>query len=723
MLALFGNKRENLLRAPYLYEEFAPELIRSILDEYMSPSKMRVDLLSSTFHFEEHGASNGEEGEDDEDDADDKDDGSDIDDDDEGDDDDDDDEDDDEEEEEGTDHDGEIVVLEESRAVLEVLDSCDDAWEIVREPHFHVVAHTIVIPTEIMTLWQSNCEQSNWSHYFSLPPHNPFIPRALELFPPSSSSSPNEPPSKRLCPSTTALLPPPPPQTQNNLDPQPALLIDHPLGHKLFFIRDHRFCQPKVVLNFQISSPSFALTVSSAALLDLILFVARDALTPILYLASLADLDCQMVNQSGSLCIRVVGFSDIAWVLAALVISSIIGSGDNLKNEAIEEIVAGMDRDIFADHARLLRCRDSLLERMHNDLLTASKVTSRSLGAILIDSNIHPLERIQALESDLAPAQLTSARLSGYVKEAMQTASVHCMVQGNASSSDAKEQFESIIQHFASSKGNPPGFAPNPVPAGLKKPLSHGQCLVVHTPPLSKAEKNVAAEMYFYISEYSTLSACQWYLLETCLSEPFFDTLRTKEQLGYEVSSSVDEIFGAFYMVFKVVSSTHPLPVILGHMVGFVQRAVELVEALDESHLPSKVYPALLQGRQSPDLTLRDASERAWKRIIDRSFVFDRRDQQVAMLQQREVDFCDRNAMAQVVRNALHHHPKCIISLSSREEINEKEMKNVIRQEFGKNKEMAMEVKMCKTWTEAKTIVMGTSNRTNKKEGRGKRKA
>jgi nardilysin len=42
-------------------------------------------------------------------------------------------------------------------------------------------------------------------------------------------------------------------------------------------------------------------------------------------------------------------------------------------------------------------------------------------------------------------------------------------------------------------------------------------------------------------------------LLEQCLTEPFFDDLRTKQQLGYSVSCAVRQTYGMLGILFNCV--------------------------------------------------------------------------------------------------------------------------------------------------------------------------
>ena len=54
----------------------------------------------------------------------------------------------------------------------------------------------------------------------------------------------------------------------------------------------------------------------------------------------------------------------------------------------------------------------------------------------------------------------------------------------------------------------------------------------------NKAEVNRTVEMYFQLGDNSPANVAKAQLLSAFMSEPFFDQLRTKEQLGYQVPSA-----------------------------------------------------------------------------------------------------------------------------------------------------------------------------------------
>ena len=62
------------------------------------------------------------------------------------------------------------------------------------------------------------------------------------------------------------------------------------------------------------------------------------------------------------------------------------------------------------------------------------------------------------------------------------------------------------------------------------------------------------AEVYLQAGPNSPAARAQLDLLEQCCAEPFYDTLRTKEQLGYSVHCSTRLTHGVLGFAFVVNS-------------------------------------------------------------------------------------------------------------------------------------------------------------------------
>lgn len=88
------------------------------------------------------------------------------------------------------------------------------------------------------------------------------------------------------------------------------------------------------------------------------------------------------------------------------------------------------------------------------------------------------------------------------------------------------------------------------------------------------AEENSVVEDYYQVGMSADATAEEKAaadLFEQIFSEPCFDTLRTKEQLGYTVNSGVRLTHGVLGFVILVQSSRHPPPFVDGRVEAFLE--------------------------------------------------------------------------------------------------------------------------------------------------------
>eukprot|EP01036_Dinobryon_divergens_P028603 gene28603-37574_t len=127
-------------------------------------------------------------------------------------------------------------------------------------------------------------------------------------------------------------------------------------------------------------------------------------------------------------------------------------------------------------------------------------------------------------------------------------------------------------------------------------------------------------------------------LLEQILSEPFFDNLRTKKQLGYELSCGARHTFGVLGFCFRVVSSSHSSGVLLDELLGFTHTCSEAIIAhistttnsgkegttttTTTTTTLSEHIQALITKKTTPYKSLREQAEGHWAEVEERRYDF-----------------------------------------------------------------------------------------------------
>jgi insulysin len=147
---------------------------------------------------------------------------------------------------------------------------------------------------------------------------------------------------------------------------------------------------------------------------------------------------------------------------------------------------------------------------------------------------------------------------------------------------------------------------------------------VVSLPHPNPSEVNNAIIYHVHLGESTdAVLRAKLQLLQQILSEPAFDQLRTKEQLGYIVQTSMSSRVGA--IGWKVLIQSERDPVYLETRVdSFLAQAKGILEGLTEEEF-GRHRDSLIAKREEKPKNLREESERFWARISDRYYEFGKR--------------------------------------------------------------------------------------------------
>jgi nardilysin len=268
------------------------------------------------------------------------------------------------------------------------------------------------------------------------------------------------------------------------------------------------------------------------ALTHLALKLAEDALAETSYLADVAGLRCHVTPDGARFELKVEGFSHKLPVLAA-------------------ELFAGLAAlpTHAADAGRLCRVRESLLRRLRNALVKPTK----HAAYLRLRALRH---RAQPLAAQLAAVEgATCAALSAHAAALLAHCAVDALVMGNVTAHEAAQLSADAAAALPPGAGVPPEAWPRE--RVLRVPP--GGALLFAT-ARNAADDNSVAEVYFQIGTHALPStherACAD-LGSQLIGEPCFDALRTKEQLGYTVSSGVRLTHGVLGFAVTVQSAKH----------------------------------------------------------------------------------------------------------------------------------------------------------------------
>jgi nardilysin len=161
--------------------------------------------------------------------------------------------------------------------------------------------------------------------------------------------------------------------------------------------------------------------------------------------------------------------------------------------------------------------------------------------------------------------------------------------------------------------------------------LPQGTAIVLSQAPRNPLEPSLCCEVYYQLGPYNDRSVVLLDLLEAVLEEPFFDQLRTKQQLGYSVGCGCKNTFGVVGFAFSVVSSSFSMAHVQAAILAFAEKVPALIRNMPKADWKDHLE-ALISEKQAPDTALSGAAAFNWDEISDQRFDFASRAKHARML-------------------------------------------------------------------------------------------
>jgi insulysin len=215
---------------------------------------------------------------------------------------------------------------------------------------------------------------------------------------------------------------------------------------------------------------------------------------------------------------------------------------------------------------------------------------------------------------------ITSADVQAFAKELFQRMYIEALIHGNVDAEGAaklQNTIETILKPRALTEAERAGSRSLIVPPGSS--------LIHSIPHPNPAEVNNAVVYHLYlgdVTDFALRAALQ--LFEQIANEPAFDQLRTKEQLGYIVQTSVTMRTGELGWKVLIQSERDPVHVesrienFIGNMTGILDKMTGEEFAKNRQSLISK--------REEKAKNLGEETRKYWNRVTDQYYEFGRRE-------------------------------------------------------------------------------------------------
>lgn len=429
------------------------------------------------------------------------------------------------------------------------------------EPWFGTKYTSKDIPSEWRTSWESASD----SNHFHLPEVNRFIATNFTILPA--------------------------PETKEEF---PVNVIKDDLI-EVWYKQDVTFKLPHAYCCLHLISPLSHMTAQNAAMLELFISILKQHLSEDLYPANVADLEYSFHSGEKGMIITINGFNEKLKDLLCVIING------------IRSLCSNLDRDLS------LSMKEELKREYANANLKTSFLARDIRMSILLKTYWTALEKGKALED------VSYEMLKDFISNYLQCLYVQCLIQGNLSKEEAID-FTLVVKEGLSYKP----LCNNTIPEIQVYRLPPGErYCVVHS--FNTEDANSVVTNYYQSGLGTIQDSCVIDLLLMIMEEPLFDSLRTQQQLGYDVSCSMRDTFGILGFSISVHCQTdrNCVELVESKMSDFLKVFSGTLKKTTKEEF-EEIKESLIKLKKCKDVHLKEEVKRNWDEIKAEEYIFDR---------------------------------------------------------------------------------------------------
>lgn len=391
------------------------------------------------------------------------------------------------------------------------------------EKWLHVQYGTMPISESTFKEWK----QAKPSSEIDLPLRNHFIPKNLSLFQKIEEK-----------------------KSDHIQIPKPKQILNSEEG-SVYFATDTLYGVPEIYFYFEIKTPEIQSGHAiSVVLADLYIKTLKDNLSQFSYPAQIAGLQYDISRTDNGIGITISGYNDNSALLL-----------EKIANELLSVSISEEKFAIF---------KESLYREYENAYKSSPlKAASDTLKSALYKYNTNEIQKEVAIKS------VTYEMFKNKIPTLFQKRYIEGLIYGNIIEQQANDIISTLLKALP----------------GKNYPKSEQQKKEVLVLPADKGpfyiEKQVNVQGNAIIlvveeADYSDKKRAAQQILMQAMSSPFFSDLRTKQQTGYLVDSSDQEIEKHLFNLFVIQSNTHDVHALLSRIELFIE---SYMQELGQSNL------------------------------------------------------------------------------------------------------------------------------------------
>uniref|UniRef100_A0A8B9HMJ8 Insulin-degrading enzyme n=1 Tax=Astyanax mexicanus TaxID=7994 RepID=A0A8B9HMJ8_ASTMX len=424
------------------------------------------------------------------------------------------------------------------------------------------------ISDEVIKKWQN----ADLNGKFKLPMKNEFIPTNFEIYPLEKDS-----PS------------------------YPTLIKDTAMS-KVWFKQDDKFFLPKACLNFEFFSPFAYVDPLHCNMAYLYLELLKDSLNEYAYAAELAGLNYDLQNTIYGMYLSVKGYNDKQHILLKKIV-------EKMATFEIDEKRFDIIKEAYMRSLNNFRAEQPHQHAMYYLRLLMTEVawTKDELKEALDD--------------------VTLPRLKAFIPQLLSRLHIEALLHGNITKQSALSMMQMVEDTLIEHAHTKP-LLPSQLIRYREVQVPDGGWYVYQQ--RNEVHNNCGIEIYYQTDMQTTHDNMLLELFCQIISEPCFNTLRTKEQLGYIVFSGPRRANGVQGLRFIIQSEKAP-HYLESRVEAFLKTMEKSVEEMSDEAFQKHIQALAIRRLDKPKKLAAECAK-YWGEIISQQYNFDRDNIEVAYL-------------------------------------------------------------------------------------------
>ncbi|XP_069674736.1 nardilysin isoform X2 [Periplaneta americana] len=393
------------------------------------------------------------------------------------------------------------------------------------------------------------------------------------------------------------------PEQQGEKDLYPVKVHDDELS-EVWYRRDSMFKLPQAFLYYYLISPLPLTSPQNAAMLDLYVEIVKQLLVEEIYPADVANLSVSIMIADKGIMLKISGYNQKLHLLLEAVVNRMADVENSLTPSLFEALKKVQSRHYY------------------NNSLDPGK-----LGR---DLRLSVLMHVywNAVNKHAAMSKIDMNMMKTFARHFVERLYIQSLVQGNISEQEAISACKRIVDIL---KCGP--LLPNTLPQLRVSQIPLGE-QYFRVKSFNSEDTNSFVTNYYQSGPVDIKNSCIVDLLMLLMEEPLFDVLRTKEQLGYDVYSTLRDTCGilGFTVTVNCQAGKHSVSHVNKRIEAFLKKFSNVLKKMRAKHF-EEARNSLIQLKQLLDIHLKEEVTRNWSEISSGNYIFDRLKRDVSCLE------------------------------------------------------------------------------------------